>query len=290
LLRAPKRITDSQRKKCKEDQELKFDLLLYVLCFLLECPNIRGDDIKNFQYSDSPYAIREDISAAHAKFWENLASPGNWWTGSERIAIASEVRHALECDFCKKRKQALSPYNFAGGHSHGGSLSEVAIDAVHRVITDQTRITKAWVEGNVTKGLSKGAYIELAGLAVAMLSIDEFHRALGLPLEALPTPQPGEPDGYMPALAEEGTGFVPMLPIDGAVGDEADLWGDRSANVLRAFSAVPNAVRDWIMLSNAQYLSFEGMMNFDSPENRSINRMQIELVAGRVSSINECFY
>jgi hypothetical protein len=81
-----------------------------------------------------------------------------------------------------------------------------------------------------------------------------------------------------------------MLPNDGAIGKEADLWGDRGANVLRAFSAVPNAVRDWMMISSAQYLSFEGMANFDSPENRSINRMQIELVAGRVSAVNECFY
>lgn len=243
-----------------------------------------------FQYDDSPYAIRADISAAHAKFWDHLASAGNWWTGAERVAIAKEVRNALSCDYCVRRKQALSPYSFAGEHQHSEGLSEVAIDAVHRVITDQTRITKAWVVGNVEKGLSKGAYVELAGLAVAMLSIDEFHRALGLSLEGLPSANPGEPDGYMPALAQEGTGFVPMLPDNGAVGDEADLWGDKSANVIRAFSAVPNAVRDWIMISNAQYLSFEGMTNFDAPENRSINRMQIELVAGRVSSINECFY
>jgi hypothetical protein len=244
----------------------------------------------NFQYSDSPYAVRADISAAHDKFWQNLARPGNWWTGAERIAIAKEVRNALDCEYCANRKQALSPYNFAGEHNHDGDLSDVAVDAVHRIITDQTRITGAWVDGNVEKGLSKGAYVELAGLAVAMLSIDEFHRALGLALEPLPLPLPGEPDGYMPALAQEGTGFVPMLPDNGAVGDEADLWGDRSANVVRAFSAVPNAVRDWIMISNAQYLSFEGMSDFGSPANRSINRMQIELVAGRVSSINECFY
>jgi alkylhydroperoxidase family enzyme len=248
------------------------------------------DDVSYFRYDNSTYAIREDISAAHAQFWQNLSSPGNWWTGAERVAIANEVRNALSCDFCANRKQALSPYSFAGEHRHSDSLSKVAIDAVHRVITDQTRITKAWVDGNVAKGLSKGAYVELAGLAVAMLSIDEFHRALGLSLEELPAPVAGEPDGYMPALAQEGTGFVPMLPDNGAVGDEADLWGDKSANVVRAFSAVPNAVRDWIMISNAQYLSFEGMMNFDSPENRAINRMQIELIAGRVSAINECFY
>ena len=200
------------------------------------------------------------------------------------------MRNALSCEYCTNRKKALSPYGFAGEHLHDGGLSEVAIDAVHRIITDQTRITKAWVDGNVEKGLSKGAYVELAGIAVAMLSIDEFHRALGLSLEGLPSPIPGEPDGYMPALATEGTGFVPMLLNNGAVGQESDLWGDKSANVIRAFSAVPNAVRDWIMISNAQYLSFDGMTNFDSPENRSINRMQIELIAGRVSAVNECFY
>ncbi len=184
----------------------------------------------------------------------------------------------------------MSPYKFPGEHQHSEGLDDVAIDAVHRVITDQTRITKSWVNSNVEKGLSKGAYVELAGLAVATLSIDEFHRALGLSLEDLPDALPGAPDGYMPSLAVEGTGHVPMLPNDGAIGEEADLWGERGANVVRAFSAVPNAVRDWIMISNAQYLSFEGMTNYDSPDNRSINRMQIELVAGRVSAVNECFY
>ncbi len=204
--------------------------------------------------------------------------------------IAQEVRNALSCEFCARRQEALPPYNFAGKHQLDEGLDEVAIDAVHRVITDQTRITKSWVEDNAMKGLSKGAYVELAGLAVAVLSVDEFHRAIGVALEVLPDALPGAPDGYMPALASEGTGYVPMLPYDGAIGKEADLWGDRGANVFRAFSAVPNAVRDWMMISSAQYLSLEGMANFDSPENRSINRMQIELVAGRVSAVNECFY
>ena len=72
-----------------------------------------------FKYENSPYVIRSDIAEAHASFWENLASPGNWWTGAERVAIAQEVRNALSCEFCVSRKQALSPYNFAGEHQHG---------------------------------------------------------------------------------------------------------------------------------------------------------------------------
>ena len=39
-----------------------------------------------------------------------------------------------------------------------------------------------------------------------------------------------------------------------------------------------------------QYLSMKGMMNFSGDLGRSINRMQMELIAGRVSAINECFY
>ena len=32
------------------------------------------------------------------------------------------------------------------------------------------------------------------------------------------------------------------------------------------------------------------MRNFGQDETRAIDRMQIELIAGRVSAVNECFY
>lgn len=236
---------------------------------------------------DYDVSIRTDIGAAHRAYWEKLSKPGNWWNSAERIAIAEASRTALVCEFCEKRKQALSPYAFKGEHASTNGLPSAAIDAVHRIVTDQTRITAQYIDDSE---LSKPAYVELAGIVVAVLSIDEFHRALGLPLEPLPTPGVGKPDGYFPPQALEGTGFVPMIPVNGATGKESDLWGDRTANVVRALSLVPNAVRDWIAISNAQYLSFEQMGNFTEPDNRSINRMQIELIAGRVSAVNECFY
>ena len=58
--------------------------------------------------------------------------------------------------------------------------------------------------------------------------------------------------------------------------------------VIRALSLVPAEVRAWSELSAAQYLSPEQMRSFDSI--RAIDRSQIELVAGRVSALNECFY
>lgn len=245
----------------------------------------------SFDYSDAPFAIRDDMAQAHRKFWQKLARPGSWWTGAQRVAIARESRNALGCEYCKARRLALSPYNFAGEHDHDAAIPDAAVDAVHRVITDQGRITKRYVEDNVAAGLSKDAYVELVGLVVAVFSVDEFHRALGLELEALPEPSAGEPDRHRPAMLSEDIGFVPTVPPDGSVGDEADLWPKgRTANVIRALTLVPDALRDWRDLSAAQYLSFQGMRNFVKDEARSINRMQMELVAARVSSVNECFY
>jgi hypothetical protein len=82
-----------------------------------------------------------------------------------------------------------------------------------------------------------------------------------------------------------------MLPVNGAKGAEADLWQNgKTANVLGALSLVPNAVREWMAVAGEQYLSPRGMAQFRDIPGRALNRMQIELVAGKVSSINECFY
>lgn len=244
-----------------------------------------------FEYQTADFPIRPDFKEVHREFWNRLRAAGSWWTGEQRIAIAREVRNATVCEFCRGRKAALSPYTMTGVHYSTTELSSSAVDAVHRIVTDQNRITKAYVEGNVEQGLSEAAYVELTGVVVALFSIDEFHRGLGIALEALPEPLDGKPSNYTPPRLSRDTGFVPMLPKDAAEGEESDLWqGTRTANVLRALTLVPDALRDWMMLSTAQYLSMEGMQNMGRQDGRAIDRMQMELIAGRVSSVNECFY
>jgi hypothetical protein len=244
-----------------------------------------------FDYSEFEIEIREDLPATYVTYWTQLAKPGNWWTGAQRVSIAEETRNALTCAFCAERKQALSPYGLEGKHDHAGVLPERVVDAVHRIITDQNRITQAFVDDNAANGLSKAAYVELVGIAVTVFSIDEFIRAMGLPVETLPEPVAGEPSRYMPPTLVSDMGFVPTIPAEGATANEADLWQPGFAhNVVRALSLVPDAVRDWHKVAGAQYLSLPGMQNMVQDENRSINRMQMELIAGRVSSVNECFY
>jgi hypothetical protein len=249
----------------------------------------------SFDYSGAPYPIRQDIPDAYQAFWQRLAAPGSWWTGAQRVAIAAESRAALACPWCATRKAALSPYGQVGEHQQQtqspGPLPTHAVDAVHRIVTDQSRITQRYVDDNAKNGLTKGAYVELVGIVVAVFSIDEFHRALGLSLEDLPTPEAGDVTQYQPAHLSEDIGFVPTVPLEGAVGPEADLWPNgRTANVIRALTLVPNALRDWREIGSVQYLSFQQMGNMGQVDDRALHRMQIEMIAGRVSAINECFY
>lgn len=245
----------------------------------------------HFKYEHSPHPIRAGLSESYRQYWQSLSLPGTWFTGGERVAIAAEVRNALICPHCAQRKLALSPNSVKGEHLSAGALSENIVDAIHRVITDQSRITQTYVNENSAAGLSEQQYIELVGIAVTVFSIDEFNRGIGLDTEALPESVPGEPSMYRPKQAVHGTGFVAMIPPEGANGEEADLWHNGvTANVLRALTLVPNAYREWAAVAAEQYLSMRGMVQFSDLPGRSINRMQTELVAGRVSSINECFY
>ena len=209
------------------------------------------------------------------------------------MAIAAEVREATRCSFCAERKLSLSPYNVPGEHTSATAtpLTNSAIDAVHRIITDQTRITESWIQRNAEEDLPEGKYVELIGIAVCTFSIDEFHRALGLPLEPLPVPVDGEPSRYVPGGLESDTAMVALIR-DGQGGpEEGDLWpAGASANVVRALSQVPDAVREWLAISDAQYLPVEQIRNPGAETGRVLNRMQIEIVAARVSSHNECFY
>ncbi|TFH21484.1 MAG: hypothetical protein E4H03_10570, partial [Myxococcales bacterium] len=90
-------------------------------------------------YESTGYRVRDDIVESQSRAWEALAQPGTWWTGAERVAIAREARAAWDCPLCRKRKSALSPYAVNGSHAAATDLSTVAIDAVHRIVTDPGR-------------------------------------------------------------------------------------------------------------------------------------------------------
>ena len=244
-----------------------------------------------FTYPSEPDPIRGNIAEAHRGAWQHIAAAGSWLTGAERVAVAEETRRARSCSLCAERKAALSPFGVDGEHDHAGSLSPALVEAVHRVTTDASRLTKKWLDGVLADGLPVEQYVEALGVAVVVISIDEFHHALGLPPEPLPAPLPGEPSHYRPRGVEMQDAWVPMVDVKHADPAEKELLsgpGGRSAHVILALSLVPDEVRAWGDVSNAQYLSREQMVGMRT--DRALDRSQIELVAGRVSALNECFY
>src|SRR5262252_4820459 len=100
--------------------------------------------MQDISYRAALVPVRDDFAAAHTRFWQRLASPGAWWTGAERVAIAAEVRHARHCALCKARREALArlrrrrasspftPAAVAGQHDHLGALPDAAVDVIHR--------------------------------------------------------------------------------------------------------------------------------------------------------------
>ena len=153
------------------------------------------------------------------------------------------------------------------------------------------RLSKGWVEGINARGVTDEQYVELLGVVVAAISIDGFHRALGLPLEPLPAPAAGEPSGYRPpGVADSGAWFPTVQPED-AGEQEADLYpGGRTGNVISAMSLVPDSVRMLLRLSAVQYLPMRSIGTPNDNADRAISRCQIELLAGRISALSNCFY
>jgi len=234
---------------------------------------------------------RPDIQIALSNYFLFLAKPGYWWHGAQKVAIAAAARAASSCSLCAEKKSALSRSQIKALHPENDQLSPLTVDMIHQIITDQGRITESQVQALEQSGVSRLAYAELIGIVVCLFSIDEFCRALSQPLLELPQPQPGLASQRSPENLETKTGFVPMITREGLTEAVQDLWPEGfGANVIRALSAAPDLVRQWKQLAAVFYLPLEEMRNLTQSASRQLNRMQMELIAGRVSAINRCFY
>ena len=242
-------------------------------------------------YASSPIAIRGDLAAAHDCAWERIGRPGTWWDGAARVAIAAETRHASSCRPCRRRNEALSPAAIEGEHDSFSALPESVLEVVHRVRNDPGRLSERWFRDLIGAGFSEEQYVETVSIVAHVVAIDTMARGLGLDALPLPHPQPGAPSQHRPVAAKPGGAWVPWLEPADLSEAESGLYpaGRPAANIMKAMSLVPDEVKSFFDVVSHQYQGPLEMRDF-SREYRAISHSQIELLAARVSALNQCLY
>jgi hypothetical protein len=199
--------------------------------------------------------VRPEIPALFDREWSRLARPGSQSTGAARVAIAAAGR--------------AERY----GDERGGlELPEPAEEAARTIAARPSQPSQAWVD-RITAAIGEAAYVELVGVASRMAAVDTVHVALGAERPALPGPVPGEPTGERDDRARRNRAWVPMVG---------------GASIVSALSLVPAESTAQEDMHGPLYLTYEGMSQPDYV--RGLTRAQMELVAARTSTINECFY
>ena len=234
--------------------------------------------------------VRAGLDRELKRAWQRLAAPGTWWSGEQRLAIAREARHAPFCALCAQRREALSPFAIKGHHDSLGRLSDPMVDIVHRLVTDAGRLTKTWLNSQLDAGVSEEEYVETIGVVAMITALDTFDAALGLPLRELPAAQPGTPNRHRPAGVKRDLAWVlTVAPEDLTAADPDPYTIHGNKNIHRALSLVPQEVINFFDLDVELYLMDLEIRDFDH-EFRALTHPQIELLAGRVSSLNGCYY
>jgi len=234
--------------------------------------------------------IREPLARERERAWRRLAEPGTWWKGAERLAIAAESRLAHACALCRARKEALSPYTVEGAHETGGALPPAAVEAIHRLTTDAGRLTRKWLAGLLAEGLPEEQYVEIAHVVAVITALDTFDAALGLPRRALPAAVPGEPTRRRPAGATRDLAWVSTVAPEALEPGDVDPYKVHGVkNIHRALSLVPQEVLNFFDLDVELYLKDHEIRDFGR-DHRALSHAQIELLAGRISALNGCYY
>lgn len=230
-------------------------------------------------YQDQALPIRESIALSHRDGITAFAKAGTWFTGEQRIAMLGEARQAHLCSLCKRRKVALSPYSEKGEHDSRGDLADNIVEVIHRLKTDSGRVTQSWFMSIIETGLSSEEYIEIVSMVATSIVIDSFAIALGTELLDPGAPVAGDPDKTTNEDVFDGGAWVPMLNL----AQEMTETGLPSApNIFRAMGLVPSAIEHFFGVMRSHY----ALADLDF----AISRSQTELIAARVSSLNQCFY
>ncbi len=209
--------------------------------------------------------VRADLVEAHRASFRHIASPGACLTATERIRLAEIARDAyFEAEpsppWVRHYPEATEnlAYRLA---RHAGTFS---IDLYDRAMAE---------------GMSALVWVEVVGVVIATVPVVAFARAVGSDMAPFPGPVHGRPTGRVATdLVDATLNWVPVAAP-----------ADRTAAVVQALSALPGEWENLWRLASAQYMS-DRQMDDPAWTRGTLSRPQMELVAGRISKLRECFY
>jgi hypothetical protein len=169
----------------------------------------------------------------------------------------------------------VSPNAVEGSHRASEDLSAAATEVAHRVASDPGRLTKAWADVQIA-ALGAETYTEIVGVVALVCMVDRFHRAMHQSEPELPEPTSGRPAGVRPADVGDVGAWVPQTV------------GPTRANVSRSLSLVPVTNHTFRSLVDSHYS--RGAQFVELIWDRHLSRPQVEMIASRTTSLNECFY
>lgn len=207
-------------------------------------------------------------AAAHDATLEAIAGPGAWWNGPDRLAIVRAARTAPTCALCARRDEPSVAAN--GEHDNDGELPPIAVEAVHAIRNDSGRLTRRWFDDVIDMGMLPEAYVELVAVTASSVIVDTFAQGIGLDMPDLPEPSGGAPTLERSNDVEDAGAWLPLAR-------------EGRANILRSLALVPSALK--------LFFGTFGRSYYMAPDSQfALGRGQVELVAARVSAVNECFY
>ena len=209
-------------------------------------------------------------AAAHEATLQAIAAPGAWWNGHDRLAIVRAARTAPSCFLCARHASVLTPRAIQGEHDNDSELPPIAVEAVHAIRNDPGRLTRRWFDHVIDMGMLPEAYVELVAVTASSVILDTFAQGVGQDLPELPEPEDGTPTLERADDVVDAGAWLPVAR-------------DGSANILRALGLVPSA--------HELFFGAFGRSYYMRPDAEfALGRRQVELIAARVSAVNECFY
>lgn len=208
----------------------------------------RPDNVTTMsQLTNASTPVRDDVVHIEDEFVRQLAAPGASLTGGRRVSVARAARLG----------------------SGEGALQEFA----HHLYSNPATVTEHHVR-TVADEVGDPQVVETVGIVARLSAIDRVHQVVGVGLEPLPDPLPGEPTGDVAEDLKRRRCHLPMPP----------------GPIPLALDLLPGEGRSWQEMFGPLYMTEEEMGDPTFHRSPGLDTPQLETVAARISLLNECFY